>query len=473
VGSIRGGVTMSDELGALHLKYRPKTFDEFVGGDEVKESLQNILQREVKDMPHAFLFTGPSGSGKTTMARILSNRLGCSARDLFEFNTANMRGIDTIREIANSSRFVPIDGPVRVYLLDECFMAGTKITTDHGVKNIEDIMVGEKIINIQGVASVTHTFTNKVSLDRIVKVCLSNATEIVCSKEHLFFTNDGWKKAIELTQNDLLFCLKSDTALNTNSQMVESVEIYKQGYNDTAFACIISDKERNQNYVTFYDLEIDSHPSYYANGVLVHNCHRQTGDAAEALLKLLEEPRPHVFFMLCTTEPAKLLTTAKTRLTTYEFSPLSINQIYGLLKSIVKKEGKEADAKCLREIAKSCNGSAREAVKLLDQIIDIEDVNSALSVIHTASVGEVRIADICRLLLEPRSEYKWKTMGAMLNNVTTEYESFRHGIANYLAAVLVSRGNDRIADILLEFESTWIYSQKARMILACYRASKL
>jgi len=53
---------------------------------------------------------------------------------------------------------------------------------------------------------------------------------------------------------------------------VESVEVYKQGCNDESFLGIISDTDRNRGYVEFYDLEIEGHPSYYANGVLVHNC---------------------------------------------------------------------------------------------------------------------------------------------------------------------------------------------------------
>jgi superfamily II DNA or RNA helicase len=54
---------------------------------------------------------------------------------------------------------------------------------------------------------------------------------------------------------------------------VESVEIYKQGSNDESFSSIIGDKERNQGFVEFYDLEVNGHPSYFASNVLVHNCH--------------------------------------------------------------------------------------------------------------------------------------------------------------------------------------------------------
>lgn len=54
---------------------------------------------------------------------------------------------------------------------------------------------------------------------------------------------------------------------------VEGVEIYKPGSNDAAFESVIGNKERSQNFVELYDLEVETDHSYFANGVLVHNCH--------------------------------------------------------------------------------------------------------------------------------------------------------------------------------------------------------
>lgn len=63
----------------------------------------------------------------------------------------------------------------------------------------------------------------------------------------------------------------------TNGIRVESVEIYQRGNNDKSFSNIITDKERNQNFIEFYDFETNDHPSYFAEGVLVHNCHHING----------------------------------------------------------------------------------------------------------------------------------------------------------------------------------------------------
>src|SRR3972149_7378310 len=102
----------------LHLDYRPRTLGEFFGNVAVKESLTSIFNR--KDRPHAYLFTGPSGTGKTSLARILKLMLDCSDFDYKEYNAANTRGIDTVRDIIDNSKFAPMKGETKVSLLDEC-----------------------------------------------------------------------------------------------------------------------------------------------------------------------------------------------------------------------------------------------------------------------------------------------------------------------------------------------------------------
>jgi superfamily II DNA or RNA helicase len=54
---------------------------------------------------------------------------------------------------------------------------------------------------------------------------------------------------------------------------VESVEIYEPGSNDESFKSVISDKERDQGYIELYDFEVEDAHEYFAEGILVHNCH--------------------------------------------------------------------------------------------------------------------------------------------------------------------------------------------------------
>ena len=101
----------------LHTKYRPKTFDEFLGNEPMVKSLKSLLEK--KGHPHTYLLIGPSGTGKTTLARIIAKELGCHDTEFFDLDTANTRGIDTIREMIEISRFLPWRSKMKVFLFDE------------------------------------------------------------------------------------------------------------------------------------------------------------------------------------------------------------------------------------------------------------------------------------------------------------------------------------------------------------------
>jgi len=119
----------------LSIDKRPKTLDEVIGNEGIKESLKSVFTRD--DKPHAVLFTGPSGCGKTTLARIIANMIGCSLDDVQEYNSSNTRGIDSIREIAQNAQYAPMSGKVKVYLLDEVHRM-TKDAQNALLKLLED-----------------------------------------------------------------------------------------------------------------------------------------------------------------------------------------------------------------------------------------------------------------------------------------------------------------------------------------------
>lgn len=103
----------------LALDYRPQTLKELAGNTSLKKSLGGILQRPLKEIPHAMLFTGLSGGGKTTCAGIVANHLKCDPNEITEVNSANFRGIDTARELDRVLRYPPMRGQVRIWVLNE------------------------------------------------------------------------------------------------------------------------------------------------------------------------------------------------------------------------------------------------------------------------------------------------------------------------------------------------------------------
>jgi len=77
------------------------SFDEFMGNEALLESLSSVIKRE-KDIPGSYFFTGLPGGGKTTLAYVIKEELSISDFDFYEYNSANTRGIDTIREIGRN-----------------------------------------------------------------------------------------------------------------------------------------------------------------------------------------------------------------------------------------------------------------------------------------------------------------------------------------------------------------------------------
>lgn len=101
----------------LYLKHRPTSLDEVIGNNEIKTTLKGMFKKN--DIPHSMLFHGPTGCGKTTLARIIANKLGCEENNIIEIDTAQFRGIDTIRDLRKSIQFTPLGGGIRVYIIDE------------------------------------------------------------------------------------------------------------------------------------------------------------------------------------------------------------------------------------------------------------------------------------------------------------------------------------------------------------------
>ncbi|MEK7154930.1 MAG: hypothetical protein AAB697_02285, partial [Patescibacteria group bacterium] len=93
-----------------------------------------------------------------------------------------------------------------------------------------------------------------------------------------------------------------------------------------------------------------------------------TTEAANALLKTLEEPPAHAVFVLCTTDPEKLPETVVSRCTRVQFKKPSVAEIVSKLKIVVKGEKLEIRNEELELIAKSARGSFRDAIKILEQV---------------------------------------------------------------------------------------------------------
>lgn len=120
---------------ALYRKYRPHTFKDVVGQEQVVDLLVNSIKQN--KISHAYLFCGGRGTGKTSVARIVAREIGCNPEDIIEIDAASNRGIDEIRELREAVRTAPFSSPYKIYIIDEAHML-TKEASNALLKTLEE-----------------------------------------------------------------------------------------------------------------------------------------------------------------------------------------------------------------------------------------------------------------------------------------------------------------------------------------------
>lgn len=102
---------------------------------------------------------------------------------------------------------------------------------------------------------------------------------------------------------------------------------------------------------------------------IIDEVHQVTKDAFNALLKTMEEPPPHVKFILCTTEPNKVPPTIQSRCQRFDFRSIPAPRIAAHLRSVLQSEGVTFDEQAIMQVARLANGSMRDGLSLLDRLL--------------------------------------------------------------------------------------------------------
>jgi DNA polymerase-3 subunit gamma/tau len=301
----------------LYKKYRPQTLADVMGNAGAVASLQAMIAK--KRVPHAILLKGPSGCGKTTVGRILARSVGCARSEFNELDSAQFRGIDTIRELREVMQYSPQEGEVRVWLIDEV--------------------------------------------------------------------------------------------------------------------------------------------------------HKLTNDAQNAMLKMLEDTPSHVYFLLATTDPEKLIKAIHTRCTSVELQSLTPAEVMLVLRRVVVAEKLRVSKEVAELIAERANGSARAALVMLDAVMDMKDPAEMSSMVKGMVIGEEEAANFGSMLLNNKP---WKEVATALKAFNGEPEQMRRGVLGYMSAVCLNAagsGKDvRAFAIMCAFEKNTYDTGRAGLVMACFEA---
>jgi DNA polymerase-3 subunit gamma/tau len=135
---------------------------------------------------------------------------------------------------------------------------------------------------------------------------------------------------------------------------------------------------------------------------ILDEAHQLTDAAFNALLKLIEEPPPHLVFIFCTTDLGKMLPTVRSRCQTFLFARPRLAELAKLLRTVADGEGIEAPDAALSLIARSARGSFRDAVSTLDQLSAATDgtvtVQAVLQLL--GAVEEEALFRLCDLIVD-------------------------------------------------------------------------
>ena len=154
---------------------------------------------------------------------------------------------------------------------------------------------------------------------------------------------------------------------------------------------------------------------------IIDEVHMLTTESFNTLLKTMEEPPPHVKFILCTTEPNKVLHTIQSRCQRFDFKPIASSQIVAHLRDVLEKEGVVADDEVVSRVAELGNGSMRDALSVMERLLASGSKKLAASVMDDilGLPSQQRIGEIIDSILDGDPSSALASSAALLADGTS------------------------------------------------------
>jgi len=185
---------------------------------------------------------------------------------------------------------------------------------------------------------------------------------------------------------------------------------------------------------------------------IIDEVHMLSTSASNALLKTLEEPPPHVIFVLATTEAHKVLSTIMSRCQHFDFRRISQTDIVAKLSRICQQEGIHMEPEALRLIARSATGSLRDAENLLEQIttyhgseVGLQQVQAILGI-----TGDSRVKEVMQHIINNDISAGISTLNSV-NKDGLDLRQFNRELVEYLRCLLlIKTGANEAIDLTAE-----------------------
>lgn len=186
---------------------------------------------------------------------------------------------------------------------------------------------------------------------------------------------------------------------------------------------------------------------------IIDEAHRLSSAAWDSMLKAIEEPPPHIGWVLCTSVKGKIPATIASRCVQYDLKPLSRSDVRLAMKRTAKKAGLAIKPSILDYLSEKSGGSIRRALTWMAQAQGMKTRKEASELIQQQDEGDEEIISLCRELVGRPS---WPRALALCKKMQdTNPESIRIVICAYFTKVLFGTTNEKRAEYLLDVLSSF------------------
>jgi DNA polymerase III gamma/tau subunit len=218
---------------------------------------------------------------------------------------------------------------------------------------------------------------------------------------------------------------------------------------------------------------------------LIDEAHKLTNDAQNALLKGLEDPPDHCYYVLATTDPTKLLDTIKGRCSTHNVKPLTVPNMVRLMVKVCAREHISLPKSVLNAVAHKASLGfnpekddidiaeicyPRHALQLLEKVAAAGPSEFNKVIEEADNIAKNADSLVIALLQKQR----WRQIASILFEIPEDdIEATRRGVLGYARkALLNSEGNDIAGEIISQFAAPFFDSGSAGLAMACYMVIK-